>query len=156
MIRAMSTELFLDFLGIRMDSKAAEKAGLDFSMNLITPDNGEKFAIELSNATLTNVEGYLVNDPDLTITINRADLEQTMAGVKSMEAQIVDGKAKIEGDASILGKLAAVMVDFEMGFEIIGISLDRDRQALDTFLEGNELPWDIERLHFRCSGIRSV
>ena len=43
----MSTELFLDFIGIRMDSKKAE--GMAFTMNLITPDNGEKFAIELSN-----------------------------------------------------------------------------------------------------------
>jgi alkyl sulfatase BDS1-like metallo-beta-lactamase superfamily hydrolase len=63
MIGAMSTGLFLDFIGIRMDSKQAEALG-EYSINLITPDNGEKFAIELSNATLTNVEGFLHNDPD--------------------------------------------------------------------------------------------
>ena len=40
-IRAMSTELFLNFLGIRMDSRKAE--GMRFTINLITPDNGEKF-----------------------------------------------------------------------------------------------------------------
>ena len=34
-IRAMSTELFLNFLGIRMDSRKAE--GLRFTMNLVTP-----------------------------------------------------------------------------------------------------------------------
>jgi alkyl sulfatase BDS1-like metallo-beta-lactamase superfamily hydrolase len=39
-IRAMSTELFLNFLGIRMDSRKAE--GLRFTINLVTPDNGEK------------------------------------------------------------------------------------------------------------------
>jgi len=33
MVRAMSTELFLDFIGIRMDSKKAE--GLEFSINLV-------------------------------------------------------------------------------------------------------------------------
>jgi alkyl sulfatase BDS1-like metallo-beta-lactamase superfamily hydrolase len=42
-IRAMSTELFLDFLGVRMDGRKAE--GLEFTINLITPDNGEKFLI---------------------------------------------------------------------------------------------------------------
>ncbi len=62
-IRAMSTELFLDFLGIRMDSRKTK--GMAFTINLITPDNGEKFIIELSNATLTNVEGFLADDPDL-------------------------------------------------------------------------------------------
>jgi alkyl sulfatase BDS1-like metallo-beta-lactamase superfamily hydrolase len=117
MVRAMSTELFLDFIGIRMDSREAED--LAFSINLITPDNGETFAIELSNATFTNLEGFLNADPDLTITIDRVDLEQVMMGVKSLAAQIDDGTAKIEGDRSVLPKLAATLVDFEIGFEIL-------------------------------------
>lgn len=116
-IRAMSTELFLNFLGIRMDSRKAE--GLSFTMNLITPDNGEKFSIELSNATLTNIQGFLADDPDLTLTINRSDLEQTMIGAKTLEAQIADGTAKVDGDAGILKQLAATMVDFDPRFEIM-------------------------------------
>lgn len=116
-IRAMSTELFLNFLGIRMDSRKAE--GLRFTMNLITPDNGEKFVVELENATLTNIQGHQAAKADLTITINRADLELTMMGAKSLEAQIAEGTAKVEGDVSILGKLAATMVDFDPRFEIM-------------------------------------
>lgn len=116
-IRAMSTELFLNFLAIRMDSRKAEN--MRFTMNLITPDNGEKFVIELENATLTNLQGFLSAKPDLTLTINRKDLEQTMMGVKTLEAQIKDGTAKVEGDVSILAKLAATMVDFDPSFEIM-------------------------------------
>ncbi|MFZ1864549.1 MAG: alkyl sulfatase dimerization domain-containing protein [Polyangiales bacterium] len=116
-VRAMSTELFLDFLGIRMDSRKAE--GMEFTINLLTPDNGEQFAIELSNATLTNIKGYQAEDPDLTLTINRADLEQTMMGAKPLAAQIADGTAKVRGDASVLEKLGSTMVDFEIGFEIL-------------------------------------
>jgi len=116
-IQAMSTELFLDFIGIRMDSKKAE--GMDFSINLITPDNSEKFAVELSNATFTNLEGFQHADPDLTITIDREDLEQVMMGVKTLAAQIDDGTAKIKGDRSVLQKLASTLVDFEIGFEIL-------------------------------------
>jgi alkyl sulfatase BDS1-like metallo-beta-lactamase superfamily hydrolase len=116
-IRAMSTELFLNFLAIRMDSRKAE--GMRFTMNLITPDNGEKFVVELENATLTNLQGYLAEKPDLTLTINRSDLEQTMMGAKTLEAQIKDGTAKVEGDVSILAKLAATMVDFDPRFEIM-------------------------------------
>ncbi len=117
MVRAMSTELFLDFVGIRMDSKKAE--GLEFSINLVTPDNGEKFAIELSNATFTNLEGFQVAKPDLTVTINRSDLLQVMIGKKTLAAQIDDGTAKIKGDRSVLKKLASTLVDFELGFEIL-------------------------------------
>lgn len=116
-IRAMSTELFLNFLGIRMDSRKA--AGLQFTINLITPDNGESFRIELSNATLTNIKGHLADTPDLTLTINRSDLEQTMMGIKTFEAQIKEGTAKVQGDARVLAKLASTMVDFDPRFEIM-------------------------------------
>ncbi|MCZ8096941.1 MAG: MBL fold metallo-hydrolase [Burkholderiales bacterium] len=116
-IRAMTTELFLNFLGIRMDARKAE--GLRFTMNLVTPDNGEKFIVELENATLTNIQGFQAVKPDLTLTINRSDLEQVMAGQKTLEAQLADGRAKVEGDISILQKLAATMVDFDPRFEIL-------------------------------------
>jgi len=76
-------------------------------MNLITPDNGEKFLVELENATLTNIQGFLADKPDLTLTINRSDLEQTMMGVKTLEAQIADGTAKVIGDAGVLQMLAS-------------------------------------------------
>ena len=116
-IRAMSTELFLNFLGIRMDSRKAE--GMRFTINLVTPDNGEKFLVELENATLTNIKGFQADKPDLTLTINRSDLEQTMMGAKTLEAQIADGTAKVEGDAGILKQLASTMVDFDPRFEIM-------------------------------------
>lgn len=116
-IRAMSTELFLNFLAIRMDSRKAE--GMRFTLNLVTPDNGEKFIVELENATLTNIEGFQAEKPDLTLTINRSDLEQTMMGAKTLEAQIADGTAKVQGDVGILKKLAATMVDFDPRFEIM-------------------------------------
>jgi alkyl sulfatase BDS1-like metallo-beta-lactamase superfamily hydrolase len=116
-IRAMSTELFLNFLGIRMDSTKAE--GLRFTMNLVTPDNGEKFLIELENATLTNIQGYQAEKADLTLTINRADLVQVMGGRKTLEAQIADGTAKVQGDITVLQKLAAMMVNFDPRFQIM-------------------------------------
>jgi alkyl sulfatase BDS1-like metallo-beta-lactamase superfamily hydrolase len=116
-IRAMTTELFLDFIGIRMDSRKAE--GMEFTINLNTPDNGEQFVIELVNATLTNIEGYQVDDADLTLTINRADLEQTMMGAKSLADQIADGTAKVSGDTGVLEQLASTLAHFEMGFEIM-------------------------------------
>src|SRR5690242_5353574 len=116
-VRAMSTELFLNFLGIRMDSRKAE--GMRLTINLITPDNGEKFIVELENATLTNIKGFLANKPDLTLTINRSDLELTMTGAKTLEAQFADGTAKVQGDPSVLKQLASTMVEFDPRFEIM-------------------------------------
>ena len=118
MISAMSTELFLDFIGIRMDSKKAE-ALPSYRINLVTPDNGEKFAIDLSNATFTNVEGFQHDDPDLEVTIDRSDLEVIMAGKKSFAASIEDGTANAEGNVDILGEIASTLVTFQIGFEVL-------------------------------------
>ena len=82
MVRAMSTELWLDFLGIRLDSEKAE--GKHFVINLVTPDNGEKYVVELSNGTLTNIKGQQAKKPDLTITMNRSDLETVMMGTSDV------------------------------------------------------------------------
>ncbi len=79
----------------------------------------EKFLVELSNATLNNIEGFLADDPDLTITINRSDLETVMMGAKTLEAQIADGTAKAQGNTGILKQLASTMVVFDPQFEIL-------------------------------------
>jgi alkyl sulfatase BDS1-like metallo-beta-lactamase superfamily hydrolase len=80
----------------------------------------------LENATLTNIKGFLADDPDLTLTINRSDLEQTMMGAKTLESQIKAGTAKVDGDASILQRLASTMVDFNPRFEIMSGTKARD------------------------------
>ena len=54
-----------------------------FTINLVTPDNGEKFLIEMEKATLTNTAGFQADKPTLTLTINRSDLEQTMMGAET-------------------------------------------------------------------------
>jgi alkyl sulfatase BDS1-like metallo-beta-lactamase superfamily hydrolase len=117
MIKAMTTELWLDFLGIRLDSKKAD--GKAFKINLVTPDNKEKFVVELSNGTLTNIMGYQARDADLTITINRSDLEQTMMGAVSFDDQIKSGKAKLKGNRKPYEQLKTMLVHFDLGFEII-------------------------------------
>jgi alkyl sulfatase BDS1-like metallo-beta-lactamase superfamily hydrolase len=93
--------------------------GVAFTANLITPDNGEQYVIELSNGTLTNLKGYLADAPDLTLTINRTDLELAMMGAAPLMEQIADGRAVLEGDGTILQTLASLLVHFELGFQIM-------------------------------------
>ena len=115
-VRAMSTELFLNFLAIRIDSRRAER--LRFTMNLVTPGNGERLIVELSNATLTNTKRFQAERPDLTLSVNRSDLERVMGGQTTLEALIALGAARAQGDVGILGLLAALMVDFDPRFEV--------------------------------------
>ena len=94
--------------------------------------------IELSNATLTNIEGYLADDADLSITIDRADLEKTMMGVKPLMAQFEDGTARFEGDLGILQTLAAAMVRFDVFFEVLpGTKAPKSPSDLNDFEVGS-------------------
>ena len=116
-VRAMSTDMWLDFLGISIDPRKAD--GMNFTINLVTPDNGEKYAIEMSNGTLTNIEGEQAKKPDLTITVDRAELNRVMMGVASFDDLIASGKAKFEGDRKPFDQLRAVLVPFTPDFEVL-------------------------------------
>jgi alkyl sulfatase BDS1-like metallo-beta-lactamase superfamily hydrolase len=116
-VRAMSTEQWLDFIGISMDPKKAE--GMRFTFTLVTPDNGEQYAVELSNATLTNIKGFPAKNPDLTVTVNRADLNQVMVGQASFDDLLATGKARFEGDRSGFDRLRSILVPFTPDFEIL-------------------------------------
>ncbi|WP_206194054.1 alkyl/aryl-sulfatase [Serratia microhaemolytica] len=116
-IRALPTALWLDFLGISMDSRRAD--GMNFTINLITPDNNEKFLLEMSNATLTNIADYQAKNPTLTITVDRADLNGVMMGITSFEALEEQGKAKFDGDRSAYEQLKSLMVVFTPNFEMM-------------------------------------
>lgn len=83
-------------------------------------------------AALTNIKGFLADKPDLTITINRSNLEQTMMGAKTLEAQIKDGAAKVEGDVGILKMLASTMVDFDPRFQIMPGTKAGEAQAANA------------------------
>lgn len=116
-IRAMSTETWLDFLGVKLNSQKAE--GIAFKMNMITPDNNEKFLVELSNSTLSNLKGFTAKNPDISLSLNRSDLNMAMMGVKSFEDLLKEGKAKVEGNPQILAQLVGLLDDFDPRFEIL-------------------------------------
>ena len=116
-VRAMTTALWLDYLGILLDSRKAE--GLAFRINLVTPDNGEEHVLELSHATLTNIQGFQAQDADLTITINRADLEPIMMRKATFAMQAQAGRATLLGNPQVLQQLMACLADFDQYFEIM-------------------------------------
>ncbi len=115
----MPTELFFDYLAIKMDSRRVEADGLEFKINFITPDRGERFVLELSNATLTNIEGYVVDDADLTVTVDRDDLDGVMTGQMTFDELVAEGRATLEGDAEVLRQLMSTLVTFTPDFEMM-------------------------------------
>jgi alkyl sulfatase BDS1-like metallo-beta-lactamase superfamily hydrolase len=116
-VRSTDTESFLDYLGIQMDSRKAED--MKFKINLATPDNKETFVVEMSNATLTTIPGFQAKDADLTITIDRKELEDVMMGAAKLTDKVAAGKAKLDGNAEVLVQLASTMTTFDNWFEVL-------------------------------------
>ncbi len=114
-IRGMSTDLWLDFLGIRVDGSKAD--GMHFVINLVTPDNGEKFVVEMSNSTLTSIKGQQAKNADLTITLKRSDLESVMGGKATFDDLISAGKARFDGNRKPFDQLRGILVEFTPDFE---------------------------------------
>ena len=117
MIRAMSTELWLEYLGISLDG--SKVAGEQFILNLKTPDNGEQFVVELSHSTLTSIKGQQAKNADLTITLDRSALEGVMARKTSFDQLVKDGKATFEGNPKPFKVLMAAMTPFTTDFELL-------------------------------------
>jgi alkyl sulfatase BDS1-like metallo-beta-lactamase superfamily hydrolase len=136
-VRAMSTEQWLDFIGISMDPKKAD--AMQFTINLVTPDNGEKYVVEMSNATLTTLKGFQAPKPDLTVTVNRADLNLVMMGAASFDDLIKSGKAKFDGNRAGFDQLRSILVPFTPDFEIMPGTAPKQRSAAPKPFELRDL-----------------
>lgn len=116
-VRGMTTGLLLDYLAVRLDGGKAE--GVSYKVNLRTPDNGERYAIELNNSALTSIRDFQIPTPDLTVTVNRSDIEKMLLGAASLEQLVSAGKVRFEGDARLLEQIKGMFVQFDSGFEIL-------------------------------------
>lgn len=115
--RAMTTSQWWDAVATRVDSERAD--GEQFVINFVTPDTGQEFVVELSGGTLTNIEGYQSNAADATIIMNRTDLDPVIMGRTTLAEQLQAGVGSVLGDSSVLLQLAAVLITFNAGFEVM-------------------------------------
>ena len=115
--RALTTSQWWDAIAIRVDSRKAD--GINFKLNFVTPDNGEKLVVEMSNGTLTNIVGFTATDADATLTIDRADLVPVMMQLETLASQLQAGKAKLTGNGLVLAQLGSTLVTFDPLFEMM-------------------------------------
>jgi alkyl sulfatase BDS1-like metallo-beta-lactamase superfamily hydrolase len=90
-----------------------------FVINLDMPDMKEQYLVEMSNATLTNIKGRRAQNPDLTITLNRSDLNSMMTGQENLDSLISSGSVKLIGNPKVLADLRSVLVQFNPAFQLM-------------------------------------
>ncbi|MEQ8486799.1 MAG: alkyl sulfatase dimerization domain-containing protein [Pseudomonadales bacterium] len=115
--RSLSTAQWWDAVAIRVDSAKAD--GMAFVINFVTPDNGERFVVEMSGGTLTSIQGYQADDADVEIRIDRTALEPAIAGEATLGELLRQGHGTVRGNARVLAQLASTLVQFDPAFEIM-------------------------------------
>ena len=116
-LRAMTVELLLDYLGIRLNGPRAE--GKTITMNWSFTDTGETYAVTLENAALTYTAGMRLPAADATITFRRATLDRVLVGETTLDKEIEAGSIRIQGDRRKLAELLSLLDSFEPMFNIV-------------------------------------
>lgn len=116
LIRAMSTELVFDYMGVRLNPERAE--GKELKINVVLPDRDEQIALDLKNSHLNVLSDTQAEDADLTLTINRADFDNLILKTATFETLMKEGKIKHEGNLAAVQQFFGMLDDFEYGFNI--------------------------------------
>ncbi|MDW9550050.1 alkyl sulfatase dimerization domain-containing protein [Sinorhizobium meliloti] len=116
-VRAMSLDLFFDYLGMRLNS---EKAGdTKLTLNFDFGEEDGKYLLQLENGVLNNTAGQQADNADATITLTRDSLNGIVLGETTLEKAIADGSIKVTGDNAKLGQLVSMLDNFEFWFNIV-------------------------------------
>jgi len=114
-VRAMSTELFLDYLGVRLNGTKARDRAITLVLSL--PDIHETWTLMVRNGALSH-RAADTDDADAHVTVARGDLDDVILGTVSLEEQIADGRAKVDGDGQALHDFVGLLDEFELWFDI--------------------------------------
>jgi alkyl sulfatase BDS1-like metallo-beta-lactamase superfamily hydrolase len=115
-VRAMSLELFFDYLGVRLNSEKAGDARITLNFDFGGPDG--KYLVELENGVLNNTAGKQADRADATITLTRDSLNKVVLGETTLDKAIADGSIKVAGDNAKLSQLVSMLDTFEFWFNI--------------------------------------
>lgn len=116
-IQAMPLDMFLDYLGVRLNGDRA--AGKTVTLNLVLTDTKENYTVGVENSALHYTKGKPANSADATLTMTRADLNDTMLGKTNVQKLVMGGSAKIDGDSQKLGEFISWLDSFEFYFNIV-------------------------------------
>ena len=116
-VRAMSLDLFFDYLGVRLNGPKA--AGKTILLNLVFPDTKDKYVLALENGALNHTPNVQVKDADATVTIPRTVLDNIVLGETSLDKEIESGKVTVQGKKESLSELVALLDKFDFWFNIV-------------------------------------
>lgn len=115
----MDPGMMLDYIAIQVDSIKAQH--VPFSMNIIIEK--DIYFVEMSNGNLSNIQVEKAHpSADATITLDQASFTNILLGQTDLVKLIESKEATLEGDNTVLQKLASTLVKLDAGFEVVPFS----------------------------------
>ncbi len=116
-VRAMTPELFFDYLGVRLNPGRAgdAKAVINFDLG----DSGGKYLVELENGVLNHTANAQAQNADTTVTLTRDTLNNIILGQTKLTDAIGSGAAKLGGSQAKLEEVVSYLDTFEFWFNIV-------------------------------------
>jgi alkyl sulfatase BDS1-like metallo-beta-lactamase superfamily hydrolase len=116
-LKAVSNELFFDFLGVRLNAGKAEGKTLVINWNFT--DSKQSFVLTLENSALTWVAGKQSPQADATLTLARTTLDAVTLRQTTFPDAVGAGLIRIEGNADKLVELLGMLDTFNPMFEVV-------------------------------------
>lgn len=115
-VRAMSVDLFFDYLGVRLNSGKAGNAKAKFNFDL---GNSGTYFVELENGVLNHTANMKGDKVDATVTLTRDTLNNIILQQTKLDDAIASGAVKVNGDQAKLHELVSYLDNFEFWFNIV-------------------------------------
>lgn len=116
-VRAMTSDMLFDYLGVRLDSEAAGDATITIDVDL--GDAGGQYVLELVNGVLNHTPGALSDDPDATVVLDRRTLDAIILGETTLTDAVSAGDVEIDGDTAKVEALVSYLGTFPFWFDIV-------------------------------------
>ena len=116
-IRAMSLELFFDYLGMKLNGPKAD--GKNIVLNFNFTDVKQKYLVEMVHGVLNHTADKQADKADATITLTRNTLNQIVLGQTTTDKAISGGDVKIDGSKAKLDEMLSYLDTFEFWFNIV-------------------------------------
>lgn len=116
-VRAMSLDLFFDYLAMRLNGPKA--AGKHIVVNMDFTDTGEKYSLEMVNGVLNHTPNRQAKGADANLQLSRDALNNIVLQQTTMKDAISAGKIKVTGSETKVQELMSYLDSFEFWFNIV-------------------------------------
>jgi linear primary-alkylsulfatase len=116
-VRAMSLDLFFDYLGVRLNGDKAE--GRRLAINWVFSDLDRGYVLNLENCALTYLADRQSEHADATVTLDRAALNRLVLRELTFADAIEHGVVTVTGDPTNVIELFDLLDDFTLMFDVV-------------------------------------